>query len=1403
MAAEPPDVPVVRGLSWSELADALWLAAVIDGAEPGARPDAGSPGAPGDEDEDAGPPPEPPPDLPAADPAATGEPAERFVAGFSREAGTLHTSGPGSRVGATGVLHGAADIVRALRPLKLTRRSLHEDDVVLDEDLTAERAMHDQLWLPATKPGLVRRLDLTVVVDSSPSMALWQPTVGGFLAVLRQLGAFRSVQIRLLETEGRAEDGIRVPVLRGGTPGASERRPGELLDRSGNRVLLVLTDGASESWRQDLVSPLLAQWARVMPVAVVHMLPRRLWGRGGLPLHQARLTTPGPFRPNRRYGVELPDAWVTGEDPEPAGVVPVPVVELDARWLGWWARLVTRAQPDPVPAMVLLARDHPEPAVSWWEETGTQPTAQERVKLFHGVASQPAFRLATLLAAVPVSLPIARFVQAELVPEAGSADLAEVLTSGLLQTPSTFDGDQDGEDVVFEFSAAVREALLAAGRRSETAQVVVAARREFGDRHPVLLRISDALEDPERTPIPDPGLAGEVVLERVVMRALSGPYAARAERLQGLERQLSGTARAGAEPAPRTASESMVANVREEAADSLRRVRELTTDSPAVWGAVPARNPAFIGRQALLQALEDGLGEVGIAVLHGMGGLGKTQIATEYLYRHLRQYDLVWWISAAQETQIRASLTELARQLRLPGAGETVTAVPAAVDALREGRPYRRWLVVFDSAEGPESILPFFPTGGPGEIIVTSRDPGWRAVVEEPVEVGLFDHAESIELLRNRDPGLGDEEVNRLAEKLGDLPLALAQAAVLRAETGMPVEDYLELFDQKVAEILATAAPTEYEVAIAAAWNVSFDELGTRNPAAHQLLQICAFFAPEPISRSLFTGVHRVSVAPELDAAMHDPTLLEQALRDVNRLGLARLDYSNDTLLLHWLVQLVLRNRMSETHREEMRHRAHLLLANRDPGDPASARLWPQYQLVLPHIYAAELIGCDEDWVRELVINLLKFLYHWGDHSGATALAEKVVQAWSVKFGEENALTLEASERLGFFLWVLGRYEEAEKINNRTLLLYQQKDAGGKRSEQTLNAQLSVAVVLKARGDFAGAKELNLATYYEASRALGPGEPKTLTAAHDLVVSLLLTGEYAEAHRIGEETYERCTAVLGYDNTATISTLNILAICRRELGDYTFARIELQKTVERVRRLFSEDNAGVVRREYHLAVAQRKDGYHTLAYALSRSALDRFRFRYGQSHPNTLPCALAHAIDLRHAGDLAAARQLGQQAVDLYRGSLGPGHPHTVVAEVGLGVTLRQLGDSVAAHECGESAFRRLRNLLGPDHPHTVAAGIELANDWFALGEVQRALMRDTDSVDRARRVLGEDHPITLAAQLNRALDLQRLGRIREALSLHQDAVARYRRALRAGHPAATAAEQATRAGCDIDPTPL
>ncbi|WP_235825808.1 NB-ARC domain-containing protein, partial [Candidatus Frankia alpina] len=215
---------------------------------------------------------------------------------------------------------------------------------------------------------------------------------------------------------------------------------------------------------------------------------------------------------------------------------------------------------------------------------------------------------------------------------------------------------------------------------------------------------------------------------------------------------------------------------------------------PAVLGgAVPQRNPHFTGRDDSLRELHQRLGDGTTAVLpealYGMGGVGKSQLAVEYVYRYQSEYELIWWIPAERSAQIVQTLAGLAPSLRLDAGLEANTVVPAVREALRIGQPYRRWLLVFDNAEDPSRVAEYFPNpGAEGHVLVTSRDSRWAAVAR-PLEVAVFARFESRALLQRRDDTLTDDDADRLAQALGDLPLAIDQAATWRVETGMPVNE--------------------------------------------------------------------------------------------------------------------------------------------------------------------------------------------------------------------------------------------------------------------------------------------------------------------------------------------------------------------------------------------------------------------------------------------------------------------------------------------------------------------------------------------------------------------------------------------------------------------------------------
>jgi tetratricopeptide (TPR) repeat protein len=1448
--AAGPDAESQPLITWQDLGDALYLASVRyrteahaagpENSDQGAPPDDPAPDVPRSMASTPESQREPPDQPGTADPAAFAEIEKGFLTPEDDEPESWQ--GPELRVvpgegteAAQVALPGMLEYFRALRPLKRKVLSRHTDDVSLDESATASQAAETDLWWPVTRTNKRRWLDLTLVVDANTLWALWHSQIAAFVTMLERLGAFRSVQVRLLDTDHDA-----TPVLRG-MRNSVARDPAEVLDPSGRRIVLVLTDGVDEAWRKGLYGPVLAKWGRVMPVTLIHLLPQWVWRRGGLGVHQAQLSVSGELLPNARWEYRVLDDVISENTSGGRGkAVPIPVVEMNPRWLHWWAGLITGEFRQSTPASILLSTEESRPlAHDGSGPPGIAPSPADIVKHFRTIGSPRALRIATLLAALPADIAVVDLLRDQFVPEASSADVAELFVGGLMR-PDQHERGTLRYAGTWTFPAGVRELLLGNGRRSETSRLVQVAAKRLNGRFRVLGHLRDAIADPHGTPDPELtlGTVSDVELECAVMRALSGPYLSRADRIvQVLKRDSNSTKKIIADTPFTSASDTMLdpatgSIVKATPAHSAPAASEqyhdtqpaessvnLTTqslvpvgdrihkrlpdDPPPVWGNVPPRNPNFTGRREPLEQLGIRLTAGGTAAvlpstLHGMGGIGKTQIATEYIYRHLQDYDVIWWIDAARETQIRASLTDLARQLGLPGSHEAHTAVPAVREALRTGRPYRRWLLVFDAAETPESVRPFFPTNGPGEILITSRNADWAGVAR-PLELAVFKREESLELLGRRGPEIDTVEADTLAEKLGDLPLAIEQAAAWRAVTGMPVSEYMRLFDESVAEILDTSAPPDYELSVAAAWSVSFDELKVRNSAAHQILHICAFFSPEPISRDLFTGVSRVSISPELDDALRNPMTLARAIRDINRYGLAKIDHGNNTIQLHRLVQMVLRSRvMAPAVHAQMQHGAHQLLASLDPNDPESARNWTRYRELLPHAYAADIINCDDGWVRQLAINLMRFLSASGDHEEAMQLATRAYDRFAEKLGPVDPQTLDVATRLGFYLWALGRFSEAANINQRTLAL--RLEVSGEDDEETFNLQTNIVIDSRSRGDFAGGAKLSEDIHRRTRNLFGEDDPESLNAAYQHAISLRLSGHYQAAADLDEDTYRRRVEVLGPDHPRTLSTNAALIVDRREAGHYMRARIEQERLTELYRQRLGVDSPDTVTVTFMLAVARRKDGNHEGALPLSAEAYSTFQLIYGRSHPTTMACALAYSIDLRHSGDLPAAKKMGEETFDLYRRAYGEQHPHTLGATVDLGVTLRLQGDVAGSRELDERALESLRAGVGPDHPYAIIASINLASDVSAMGDLDGAVELGKDAVERGRRVLGEEHPTVLAARFNLSLDLRAHGGQEESEPHHSAALAGYSKVLGDSHPGAIAATKGARADCDIDP---
>ena len=218
------------------------------------------------------------------------------------------------------------------------------------------------------------------------------------------------------------------------------------------------------------------------------------------------------------------------------------------------------------------------------------------------------------------------------------------------------------------------------------------------------------------------------------------------------------------------------------------------------------RNRTFTGRAEALARLHARLHDpdagVAVAVLpveavYGLGGVGKTALVWEFAHRFATDYELIWWISADRPTTVAAGLAGLAEKLGIATDGDQAAAIGELFDRLRSRR---RWLLIYDNAERPEDLAGLLPAGGDGQVLVTSRWSAWSTQAD-PVVLDVLDRDESVRYLQHRTGSADTARLDELAELVGDLPLALAEAAGYVEQTRVGLAEYLPLLRGRAREL--------------------------------------------------------------------------------------------------------------------------------------------------------------------------------------------------------------------------------------------------------------------------------------------------------------------------------------------------------------------------------------------------------------------------------------------------------------------------------------------------------------------------------------------------------------------------------------------------------------------------
>jgi tetratricopeptide (TPR) repeat protein len=819
-----------------------------------------------------------------------------------------------------------------------------------------------------------------------------------------------------------------------------------------------------------------------------------------------------------------------------------------------------------------------------------------------------------------------------------------------------------------------------------------------------------------------------------------------------------------------------------------------------VWRA-PARNASFTGRDALLDLLRERLNAstamTGPAVLQGFGGVGKTQIAAEYLHRFAADYDIVWWISAEQPALVRAALADLAAELGPPRAGNASEAVQAVLEALRLGEPSPRWIVVFDNADDPNLIREFIPSG-PGDVLITTPGREW-AREAWTIDVNVFERVESTDLLSRRVNTLSPADANSIAEKLGDLPLAVEQAATWLATTAMTARGYLKLLDEHLPRILNEPPPSDYPHPAANTWRLSQKRLREANPAAAYLLELLAFFAPEPIPTRLLNSPGMIEALVKFDPALRDPLLHGALIRDISRFGLARFDPTIPAIRIHRLVQTVVRSDLAELVQQERRRQVQAALAAERRDDPERQENWQVYQSLRPHLESSGTLESDDPQVQELVVDMTRYMRARGDLPGSQELAQGAIASWLPRLGEDSVAVLRIRRELANTLLALGEYDEASRTFED--IIQRLARTLGRNHPYTLIARRGLPAALRGLGRYHEAYRLDTEMLPEWRATHGDDHDQTLRAATNLAISYRLVGNFQAAFDLNEDTLRRREKVTGAAQASTLEVAIRYGRDLRDIGDLQRSRERLEKAHATAREILGADHRITLAAAKNLVITWRQLGQIDEAYQLVTMTNHAYERLMRPSHPDALACALELACVRSAHGAHGEASQLAKEVLASYRHLRGADHPFTLAAANNLAIFQIRAGNYAAAKPLIEETATRFTNALGTDHPHTLVCQTNLANAHFATKEVTEALRLDQHCHQHLSANLKREHPAVLAAAANLAIALGETGARQEAATRLSEVAEASARILGPAHPNTIAIQEGTRINSTIEPT--
>ena len=760
-------------------------------------------------------------------------------------------------------------------------------------------------------------------------------------------------------------------------------------------------------------------------------------------------------------------------------------------------------------------------------------------------------------------------------------------------------------------------------------------------------------------------------------------------------------------------------------------------------------------------------------VLTGMRGSGKTQLAAAVATRCEEEgWPLVAWVNAASRKHVIVDLYELALRIGIdaPKNIPLEVIVQRLLAQLRSAEAGDR-LFVFDNVENPDDLRDLIPEGaGVRTLITTTRHldrdgPGWLRLA-----VGAFEREQSITLLCERTGDTHREAVDRIAEALGDVPLAITQAAATVQQGGCALSGYLDRLshhplDSRVSRLEGDDYPDAVGTALLMAYEQVLEQLRSMHPQRERIA-VSLLDALSLLASSGLPTHWLLRLDGDSDAVRDTLSFLKSA---------AILQESSDgtKTIISWLQGHVYRETYLNDQKKlgQARTCATSVLGGIDVDRLENVEqrrhephhLIEQLLSVTSQDYSHSLLS--EPQVSSKLAETLHYATSLGMSQLALCLTDSVTQACDA-LGPDHPDTLASRNSLA------GAYRDAGRLD-KAITLYEQilEDSIrilGLDHPSTLTSRFNLAGAYRASGRLDEAITLYEQVFNGRSRILGPDHRSTLTSRDHLTDTYWEAGRLDEAITLKKQILADAMRIMGPDSPGASTARLKLTDAYRDAGRLDEAIPLHQENLDDVTRIMGPHHPDTLTARNLLAGAYRDAGRLDEAIPLFEQNLTDVTRLAGPDHPHTLSSRGTLADAYRDAGRLDEAIPLFERNLDDVARTLGLDHPGTLASRHSLAGAYRDAGRLDEAITLFEQNLTDFIRILGPDRPDTFTSRSTLASAYQAAGRLDEAIRLFEQNLKDRTRTLGPAHPVTLTSRGNLAGAYRAAGRIEDAEKLFE-----------------------------------